>query len=159
MDMAFVLPDPIYALPEDQRALRAQTHSDLCSLDGRRYFIRGVVYVPVPDLGTEFGWGVWAEVSREVFLRYQEIYDEDASGEPPVAGVLANMPPGYSQIEQPLEIHFGPSDQRPTFKPSPTESEFYREHVGGMPVRKWHRIINRQGGFDPALGQAILKPQ
>jgi hypothetical protein len=143
MDVAFSLPDAIYALPEAQRATRARTHSDLCSLDDRHYFIRGVVYVPILQLGILFGWGVWAEVSKGVFFRYQEIYDEDASTEPPAAGVLANIPPGYRDIEQPLEIHFGPPDQRPTFKPSPTDSEFYREHVEGMPVRKWHSIIER----------------
>jgi hypothetical protein len=143
MDVAFGLPDVIHALPEDERAARARTHSDLCSLDDRRFFIRGVVYAPVQQLGTLFGWGVWAEVSREVFLRYQELYDRDATGESPAAGVLANVPPGYERIEQPLEILFGPPDQRPTFRLMPTDSELYREQVEGLPVRKWHRIIGR----------------
>jgi len=154
MDVAFILPDTIFALPEDQRSARARAHSDLCSLDDRRCFIRGVVYVPVQQLDTLFGWGVWAEVAKDVFLRYQDIYDEDASAEPSAAGVLANIPPGYSEIEQPLEIHFGPADQRPTFTPSPTDSEFYREYVEGMPVRKWHSIMERHRG--PSLGQ--VKP-
>ena len=143
MDVAFALPDAIHALPEDQRAARACTHSDLCSLDERRFFIRGVVYAPVQQLGTLFGWGVWAEVSREVFLRYQALYDQDATGEPLAAGVLANVPPGYEPIEQPLEILFGPPDQRPTFRLAPTDSELYREQAEGLPVRKWHRIIER----------------
>ncbi|MCU0836886.1 MAG: DUF2199 domain-containing protein [Chromatiaceae bacterium] len=146
MDLAFALPDAIHALPEAQRAARATIHSDLCSLDDRRFFIRGVVYAPVQQLGTLFGWGVWAEVSREVFLRYQAIYDQDASGEPPAAGVLANCPPGYERIVQPLEIAFGPADQRPTFRLAPTDSDFYREHVGGMPAQKWHSIIERHLG-------------
>jgi hypothetical protein len=146
MDVAFALPDVIHALPADQRAVRARTHSDLCSLDDARYFIRGVVYVPVKQLVTLFGWGVWAEVSPAVYLRYREIYDQDGSGEPPAAGVLANTPPGYAAMEQPLAIHFGPPDQRPVFKPTPTDSDFYREYVEGLPVEKWHRIIERHGG-------------
>lgn len=153
MDVAFALPDAIHALPEDERAARARTHSDLCSLDERRFFIRGVVYAPVQQLGTLFGWGVWAEVSREVFLRYQELYDRDATGEPPAAGVLANVPPGYARIEQPLEILFGPPDQRPTFRLVPTDSEFYREQVEGLPVRKWHRIIERYLGAVPGAAK------
>jgi hypothetical protein len=154
MDVAFALPDVIHALPEDQRAARARIHSDLCSLDDRRFFIRGVAYAPVQQLGTLFGWGVWAEVSPEVFLRYQELYDQDASDEPPAAGVLANVPPGYDRIEQPLEIVFGPPDQRPTFRLVPTDSEFYREQVEGLPVRKWHRIIERH----PGAGGGDAKP-
>ena len=143
MDVAFALPDAIHALSEGQRAARARTHSDLCSLDDRRFFIRGVVYAPVQQLGTLFGWGVWAEVAREVFLRYQAIYAQDASDEPPAAGLLANVPPGYERVEQPLAIVFGPPDQRPMFKLAPTDSDFYREHVEGLPARKWHSIIER----------------
>jgi len=143
MDVAFGLPDAIFALPSEQREARAKTHSDLCVLDDSRYFIRGVVYVPVQELGAQFGWGVWAEVSEDTFSRYEEIYDKDGSEEPPAAGILANIPPGYAEVEQPLEIHFGPPDKRPTFKPTPAESEFHREHVEGLPVRKWHSIIER----------------
>ena len=146
MDVAFALPDAIHALSEGQRAARAKTHSDLCSLDDRRFFIRGVVYAPVQQLGTLFGWGVWAEVAREVFLRYKTIYDIDASDEPSAAGVLANVPPGYEVVEQPLEIVFGPPDQRPTFRLAPTDSDFYREYVEGLPARKWHSIIERHLG-------------
>jgi hypothetical protein len=143
MDVAFGLPDAIFDLSEDQRAARAKTHSDLCSLDGTRYFIRGVIYVPVQQLGTNFGWGVWAEVSEEIFFRYREIYDEDGSNEPAAAGILANTPPEYSSVEQPLEIHFGPPDKRPLFKLTPSQSELYHEQVEGLAVRKWHSIIER----------------
>jgi hypothetical protein len=63
--------------------------------------------------------------------------------------VLANVPPGYERIEQPLEILFGRPDQRPTFRLVPTDTDFYREHVDGLPVRKWHRIIERHLGSRP----------
>lgn len=146
MDVAFGLPDAIFALSEEQREARAKIHTDLCSLDDRRYFIRGVVYVPVQELGTNFGWGVWAEVSEDTFYRHHELYDKDGSNEPPATGILANTPPGYADVEQPLEIHFGPPDKRPIFNPTPTESEFFYEQVDGLPLRKWHSIIERYVG-------------
>jgi hypothetical protein len=136
MDVAFGLPDAIFSLSEEQREARAKTQSDLCSLDDKRYFIRGVVYVPVQELGTKFGWGD----------RYHELYDKDGSNEPPSAGVLANTPPGYAAVEQPLEIHYGPADKRPIFKPTPTDGEFYHEQIHGLPVRKWHGIIEHYVG-------------
>ena len=146
MDVAFGLPDAIFALPEGQRAARAKIQADLCSLDGTRYFIRGVVYVSVQQLGIDFGWGVWAEVSQDTFFFYNKIYDQDGSNEPPAAGILANTPPDYTEVEQPLEIHFGPSDKRPVFKPTLTEGEFYHEQIKGLPIRKWHSIIERYAG-------------
>lgn len=142
MDVAFGLPDVIFSLPEDQREVRAKTHSDLCSLDDQRYFIRGVVRAPVQQLDTDFGWGVWAEVSKDTF----ELHDKNGSDEPPAGGVLANTPPSYVDVDQQLEIHFGPPDKRPTFKPTPTDSEFYHEYISGLPVRKWHSIIERHMG-------------
>jgi hypothetical protein len=146
MDVAFGLPDDIFALSEEQREARAKIHTDLCSLDEKRYFIRGVVYVPVQQLDANFGWGVWAEVAEDTFFRYHELYDKDGSNEPPAAGVLANTLPDYPDVEQPLEIRFGPPDKRPIFKPTPTESEFYLEQIEGLPVRKWHGIIERYAG-------------
>jgi hypothetical protein len=143
MDVAFGLPDVIFALPQEQRDARARTHSDLCSLDDGRYFIRGVVYIPVQQLGTKFGWGVWAEVSEDAFLRYRELYDKDGSDEPYVAGVLANTPPDYIEVEQPLKIQFGPPDKRPIFTLTHTQSELFREQTEGLDLAKWHRIVER----------------
>jgi hypothetical protein len=147
MDVSFGLPDAIFSLPEEQRKTRAKIHTDLCSLDDSRYFIRGVVYVPVKGLGIDFGWGVWAEVSKDTFSHYHELYDKDGSNEPPTAGILANTPPGYDNIKQPIEIHFGPPDKRPIFKPTPTDSAFYHEQIEGLPARKWHSIIDALCGL------------
>jgi len=143
MDVAFGLPDVIFALSGEERENRARIHSDLCVLDDSRFFIRGVLYVPVQQIGTQFGWGVWAEVSKDTFLRYDELYDQDGSDEPAGAGILANIPPGYPTVQQPLEVQFGPPDRRPIFKPVAADGEFYREYVEGLPVRKWHDIIER----------------
>lgn len=143
MDVAFNLPDAIFELSEEQREARAKTHTDLCSLDDKQFYIRGVIYVPVQELGLNFGWGVWAEVSEATFYRYHEIYEVDGSSESPASGVLANTPPDYSNTPQPLEIQFGPPDKRPIFIPSLTEGEFYTEYVAGLPARKWHSIVER----------------
>jgi hypothetical protein len=143
MDVAFGLPDAIFCMPKEQRQARAKTHSDFCSLDETRYFIRGVAYVLVQRLNTNFGWGVWAEVPRETFYRYHEIYDRDGTNEAPAAGVLANTPADYLDVPQPLEIHFGPPDKRPTFKFGPSEGQLYLEQANGMEVEKWHSIVDR----------------
>jgi hypothetical protein len=141
MDLSFGLPDAIYNLPAEQRAVRAQVHSDLCCLDDARYFIRGVVFVPIPQMNAEFRWGVWAEVSAETHDRYLDLYHVDGSAEAPAAGVLANVPPGYDAAPQPLEIHFGALGKRPAFKLTPTEGQMYREQANGMEASKWHSII------------------
>ena len=143
MDVAFRLPDPIFDLAGDEREARARVHSDLCSLDDTRYFIRGVIYVRIQRLDSEFGWGVWAEVPAETFFRYRDRYDKDGSAEPPASGILANTPPGYEKVEQALDVHFGPPDQRPTFRLLPSGSQLYLEQIQGLPVQKWHDIVEQ----------------
>jgi len=143
MDVAFNLPDAIFELSKEQRDTRAKTHTDLCSLDDKQFYIRGVIYLPVQQLSFNFGWGVWAEVSEDTFYKYLQIYEIDGSNESPSAGVLANLPPDYSKTRQPPEIHFGPSDKRPVFTPAPSESEFYTEYIGGLTVDKWHSIVDQ----------------
>ncbi len=84
-------------------------------MDGR-YFIRGVLPIQLNDRNDEFGWGVWVEVDRSVFVRYLEIFKIDASREPTASGVLANAIPGHPDAKnERLVIKFGKSDQRPTF--------------------------------------------
>lgn len=68
MDVAFSLPDAIFALPEEQREVRPKTHTGLCSLDDRRYFIRGVVHIPVQALGTSFGWAPGPKSPKTPFI-------------------------------------------------------------------------------------------
>ena len=81
-----------------------------------RWFIRGVLLIPLVDRNDEFGWGVWAEVERPVFDRYYlKSLDADGSQEPMYSGVLANTIPGYEDAaNERVSINFGQGEQRPT---------------------------------------------
>ena len=64
-DLGFKLPDDVWAIPAPRREEVARFTDDLCQY-GDRYFIRGLLLVPLPDMGSDFGWGVWAEVDVAV---------------------------------------------------------------------------------------------
>lgn len=52
--------------------------SDLCwydDEDGRHYFIRVCLEVPIRGVAEPFTWGVWVSVSEESYNRYVETYD------------------------------------------------------------------------------------
>jgi hypothetical protein len=114
-DYAWKLPDIVWAIPPEQRQGAAKFTNDLCQY-GERYFIRCVL--PVPLIGTDdsFNWGVWAEVDWPTFERYLEIYEVDAQSEPCRIGKIANAIPGYPEIEESVEIHFGSSSARPSLR-------------------------------------------
>ncbi|ADV84904.1 DUF2199 domain-containing protein [Terriglobus saanensis] len=74
------IPDALGAIPEMERASRAQWNADQCVLDGTRFFLRGRILLPITDAppeplekdGPNFVFGVWAELDEATFLRVHE---------------------------------------------------------------------------------------
>jgi hypothetical protein len=116
-DIALRRPDVVWAMPSEEHARRVQENDDLCSIDQERYFIRGVLFVPLTGRSNSWGIGVWAEVGNRDFTRYLDLYSVDASGQAPFRGTLANelkVIPGVFGSR--LEIRFGSASERPVFQ-------------------------------------------
>jgi hypothetical protein len=147
-DWAFRLPDEVWSLPEAERPLRARFDTDLCRL-GSRYFIRGLLAVPLNDRREQFRWGVWAEASREVFERYLHFYDKDGTGEPSHPGVLANaLAPYEGSLGAPLRIQFQDAKTRPAFRVAEGEGgALGRDQRSGVDDVRYFSILHMIGAF------------
>lgn len=141
LDIGFSLPDVVWALDKDERERRAKFNSDICVLDERRVFIRGIAFVPILESERRFGWGFWAEVSGAVFKRYLELYKVDVRDEPVAAGQLANTPAGYPTLEgHPVDIAFGPARERPKMILHASTHPLSVEQRNGITVPRVHEI-------------------
>ena len=118
MDVGYERPDPWYAVHPDHREERWEMDSDLAILDRERFFIRGLVYIPVHGEADPFAWGVWAAVDERDYRRYDALYDDpERDREPPFAGRIANQLPGYPQtLGLPVTIRLGADSLRPSFQ-------------------------------------------
>lgn len=147
-DQGFKLFDEVWAVPEPERSQRARWDTDFCQM-GDRFFIRCLL--PVPFAGSEsdyYGWGVWAEVDREVFLRYVQLYDVDASGEPPATGTLANSVPLYGDADRAqVTIHFGSQNDRPTLTFEELSNSLAHDQRHGLSQEKFHDILVATGAL------------
>jgi hypothetical protein len=89
LDIRMSLPDAVYALDEEERERRAWIADDFVVLDTERHFVRGLLEIPVPELDSRFGYGVWTEVAEadfhELFRRWR-----DPDPGPAVDAALAN---------------------------------------------------------------------
>lgn len=89
LDIRLGLPDDLHALAEDERSRRARLEDDFAVLDDARWFVRGLLELPIPELGDRFAYGAWVEVTpadfRELHARWH-----DPAQFAPVAGALAN---------------------------------------------------------------------
>lgn len=142
-DQGWQLPDDVWAIPEDERSAKAKFNSDLCQF-GDRFFLRGLL--PVPMLGTNdyFGWGIWVEVEQGVFDEYLSLYDKDGSSSPRHEGNLANVPPPYPDAHKAaVLIQFGPASERPKiYFPENCLLLFAKEQREGIDHARFHQILD-----------------
>jgi hypothetical protein len=93
LDIRLGLPDDVFALSDEERERATELGEDWCILNAGhpRYFTRALLEIPVPELETYFGYGVWAELDEAGFDRIRELWDDPrGADEPPFAARLAN---------------------------------------------------------------------
>jgi hypothetical protein len=143
LDITFISPLAYLEVPEDQRDRRGVLTSDACILDGERYFLRGDLCIPVREEDYAFVWGLWAEVSWSTFRRYATLLRSDAPNEPPHAGVLSNIMPGYQGVHgHPVTIHFETDAERPQFTLLASDSRLYGEQAEGVSIDRLFEIAH-----------------
>ena len=94
MELTFRRPDVIAALSEEERDERCKHDDDSCELDGNRFFIRGLVPLPVQESAQPYCLGAWVEISKSDFKKVEQLWnDGNQADEKPISGVLANEIP------------------------------------------------------------------
>lgn len=146
LDVGFAWPAAYLAIAEEQRASRCEATDDWCTIDGGRYFLRGCIYVRVPELDDSFAWGLWAEVSADTFRRSREIERADGRREPPHPARLSAEVKGYAGLDgHAAAVHFGDVQARPALVLLPSENLMFREQQSGITAHRVHEIL--QGLF------------
>lgn len=136
-------PDPWYAVRPDEREQRWEIDSDLAVLDGERFFIRGLVFIPVHG-EQPYSWGVWAAVDEAHFRAYQARFDDpERHLEPPFAGRIANQLSGYPQtLGLPVTIRLGQRSERPSFQVDDAAHPLAVEQRGGVYVERVLEMVS-----------------
>lgn len=119
-DVGAQLPDVVWQLDYLERYARCRHNADLCTLDGARYFIRGVLYVPLAYTEGRFGWGFWVEVGKRDHDAYVAAFHGGHARMKPFAGRLANDLRGFPSATGGLEAAVAPQEEsRPLLMLSP----------------------------------------
>jgi hypothetical protein len=139
-ELTFQFPDVIFALSSDDRAARCDIDPDVCALDRKRFFVRGLFPLAVTNRKQNYNVGVWAEVSEEVFGRIYRLWDDPSqSAEPRMSGSLANKMPFHSDtVGLDISIQLTGPTSRPEFYVNTVEHSLYAEQSRGIDE---HRAI------------------
>ena len=151
---AYAKPPSYFDVPEAERGRRIFLTSDICAIDDRIFYIRGLLEIPIHGARDPFAWGVWVTQSEESFRRYLETYDRDQSGMGSFGWLGVDLPT-YRRTGKGENIEFlkcnvswGPAGRRPLVELQDSDHPLCADQRHGI---SWERTIE--------IAQAAMHPQ
>jgi hypothetical protein len=118
---------------------------DQCVIDGRDFYLRGRILVPVIGLEEPFVWGVWAEVSPMNFVRTNELWSvEGREAELPFSGWLNSQLPVFGDtFNLEVSVQTQRVGQRPQFTVVDEDHPLAVEQRDGITMQRVEEIAER----------------
>ena len=140
IELVLVLPQPIFELNEEQRVKRCNIGTDVCAIDRSRFFLRGLLPIPVRGRAIPYRIGLWAELDEPTFGRIYLLWkDPSQVNEPLLSAILANdvpLVPSTMGIE--IDIRLTGPTTRPDFFLRDTPHPLAIEQHRGVDA---HRVL------------------
>lgn len=116
--------------------------SDLCIIEGREFFVHGVIEIPVHDYEHEFGWGVWVSHKKENFETYRDNFDTANIG--PFFGWLSTEIDYYAEPTGELKTmaHYRGDGLRPRIVLEDSEHLLSRQQRAGISLSEAWKIVH-----------------
>ncbi len=145
MDIAIMHPLDYFKVPDHELKRRVKFTEDLCSIDDKEYFIRGILELPVKDAHEGFRWGTWALVSEEDFNKYLKLWHaDDVEDELPFVGWLAGGIPDYPHSDRlEVSVHLQSGNQRPRFQVVSDQHRLGIDQKQGITMENVHGFVER----------------
>jgi hypothetical protein len=145
LDRAYHAPDQWFSVPEAERDTRTRLSADACIDDREDFFVRGCIEIPVVGTNELFIWGVWVSVSRESFVRINELWDAtDVEDDPPKFGWLCNSISEYPEtLLLKTLVHLRSGNKRPSIELEPTDHPLAIEQRQGISIARVEEIAAR----------------
>jgi len=136
---ATAVPFPYEGIPANERSTRAILGEEQCEIDGKDFFVRARILLPVID-GPEpiFEWGVWVSLSRQNYERVGELWTAPGrENEPDYFCYVCSALPTYPSSTFLLKgrLHTRPVGERPIVELEPTEHPLAREQRDGITMQ------------------------
>ena len=118
---------------------------DQCVIDGKDFYLRGRILVPVIGVEEPFVWGVWAEVSPTNFVRTNELWTmEGREAEAAFPGWLNTQLPVFGDtFNLEVSVQTQRVGKRPHFTVVDEEHPLAVEQRNGIKMRRVEEIAER----------------
>jgi len=138
VELTFRKPDRIASLTEEEITEKCKFNSDIYIFEGKDFYVRCILPLPVKEKGHEYCLGVWVQVSSNSFNRIWDLWDEkDISSEPLIKGLLANeVPLTEGSINSDVTIQLIGSESRPEVNIIDQNCSLHLEQTCGITIHR-----------------------
>lgn len=138
MELTFRRPDDVAKLSTEERSRLLQENNDLCVIEGKRFFIRGLLPLPVELREHPYCIGLWVEVPQSSFERIYDLWDSDEQlNEPPFDARIANeIPTSNGSLGLKAELRLTGPMTRPDVFLKPSAHQLYVEQARGIDAHR-----------------------
>ena len=132
-----------FQVPEVERGSRCSLGSDDCVIDGKWFFIRGCLEIPVHGEDQPFVWGVWVSLSKASFNKWKRSFHvRKRSHIGPFFGWLdAWLKPYPSTINLKTMVHLRDHGIRPWIELESTDHPLAVEQSSGISKERLAEIF------------------
>lgn len=89
-------PDYYFSIPPDEREKRIEMAESLCVIDGKHFFHRGRLTIPINDYNDDLVFNVWTSISEDNFEKRNDLWNNpERVNEEPYFGWLQTAVPTY----------------------------------------------------------------
>ncbi|MEP7075047.1 MAG: DUF2199 domain-containing protein [Acidobacteriota bacterium] len=138
MELSFKRPDPIAELSEEDRKLKVNESDDLCTIEWKRYFVRAVLPLQVPESEYTYQIGAWVEIDENAFQIVRDNWDNpDQEQIPPFDAKLANeIPLVISTLGLEVQLQLTGPTTRPAINLNRSSHPLYYEQLDGISAHR-----------------------
>ena len=114
-----------------------------CAIEGRDFFIRGLIKLPIIGTKESLGWGVWGSLSRENFEKLRKMHDDGNRAElPSMFSWLSTRIPNYPDtLSLKMHAHIQEPGWRPLFELEPTHHPLSHDYHEGITPERVKEIM------------------
>jgi hypothetical protein len=119
---------------------------DYCAIDGKHFFVRGLIQLPIIGTEQNFCWGVWGSLSSANFTKLLAMdHDRKRTEIPPMFSWLSSTVPEYPEtLSLKMTVRVREVGKRPIFELEPTDHPLsIEQHHGVLPERVKEIMMRR----------------
>jgi hypothetical protein len=147
LDIRARFPDPVFELSDQERESRLDAGDDACVLDNgterARYFVRGLLELPIGDLDDSFTYGAWVEVDQPAFNRISDLWRDPLGAGKSFSGILANeLEPYRGTAGLRAELRLGEVDRVPSIRVLEPAHPLHADQELGITEHRVHELVS-----------------